>query len=257
MENLKIIKNILHKIKIHPLTIFYGTFFLLMGDFLSFFFLGVLLLIHEIGHFLTAGILGCPLDKIYFYPFGGISKFQMDMNQSMKEEFLIIVMGPIFQILCYFMLLQIPFTKLHLDILTNIHYRLLFFNLLPIYPLDGGRLLLLFIQNYFSFYHSFQIIFFLSSCFITFFWFFFLSTKSLQYLFIFLLLLVTLFREIQKFPYYYEKFLLERFLKKYHFKKGKIVCSLKQFHRNKVHFVYQNGKYYEESEFLQKKFKKC
>ena len=227
-----------------------------MGNFLSFFFLGVLLFIHELGHFLCAGMFGCSLYQICFYPFGGVSKFQMDLNQPLLQEVFILVMGPCFQILCYLLLRQLPMTDDHQILLQNLHYGLLFFNLLPIYPLDGGRLFLLGLERYFSFYRSFKMVFFFSQLFLLFFFFGFLVTKELNFLFFFLLLSYTLWKEKQKFPYYYEKFLLERYLGKYHFKEGKIVSSSQQFQRGKSHLIKKGEKYYTEREILQKKFMK-
>ncbi len=225
-----------------------------MGDFLSFFFLFLLLFFHELGHFLTAGMLGCSLSKICFYPFGGISKFQMDFNIPIQKEFLILIMGPVFQILTYLILLSFPFTQLHLQLLEQIHLKLLIFNLLPIYPLDGGRLFFLFLSSFFSFYHSLQVCFFFSYFFIYSFFLFFLWTKEFNYLILFFLLLFLLLKEKKKMPIYFQKFLLERFLEKYTFRKGKIVSSEKQFRRNFRHLIYQKGIYSTELFFLKKFF---
>ncbi len=227
-----------------------------MGDFVTFFFASLLLFVHELGHFLTAGVLGCSLNKIYFYPFGGVSKFQMDCNIPIYKEFLILSMGPIFQMLFYLLLTVFPFTTLHLELLKQIHFGILFFNLLPIYPLDGGRLCFLLFSKFFSFYRSFQVVFFLSFLFILFFFYLFLVTKSLHFLFYFVLLLLLLWKENQKFPFYFEKFLLERFLGKYSFQKIKIIASIKAFQRNRKHLVYQAGRYLEEDAFLKQKFTK-
>lgn len=228
----------------------------MMGEFLPFLFLVSLLFTHELGHFLAAGLLGCFLDKICFYPFGGISKFQMDLNKPIKEEVIILIMGPLFQTGMYLFLSQFPFTEMHLSLLKNLHVSLLLFNLLPIYPLDGGRLLLLFLQIFLPFYTGFQIIFSFSFLLIFLFFYGFLVTKELNFLFVFFLLFVTLRREIQTFPFYFDKFLLERFLDKYYFSKTKIVTSFKQFRRNRMHIIKENGKYYKEREYLKKKFTK-
>ena len=165
-------------------------------------------------------------------------------------------MGPIFQVMGYLFLKCLPFTQLHLEILKRIHEGLFFFNLLPIYPLDGGRLFLLLLESCFSFYRSFKVIFAWTFICILCFLLLFMKTFNYSFFFIFLLLLITFFKERRRFPYYYEKFLLERYLNKYQYRKGKVVSSIRQFQRNRHHLVYQGGKYYDEREILQKKFLK-
>ena len=131
MESIKILKHIC-------LDKFFLIFLLIIiftGRFNSFFPYFALLFIHELGHTLTGIILGYKLDKITFYPYGGITTFNLPLNIPLKEELFILVMGPIFQIMGYFILRNFfPFIKLY-------HYTLLIFNLLPIYPLDGGKIL--------------------------------------------------------------------------------------------------------------------
>ena len=66
---------------------------------MPFILLVLFIIIHELGHFLCAIFLKVEVDKIYIYPFGGISKFHLSFNEAIWKEFLILCMGPIFQIL--------------------------------------------------------------------------------------------------------------------------------------------------------------
>ena len=72
---------------------------------MPFIIISLLLFVHEIGHFLTAYLLKIKVDKIYFYPYGGESHFNMDLNESILKEFIILIMGPVFQFIIYFILI--------------------------------------------------------------------------------------------------------------------------------------------------------
>ena len=60
-----------------------------------------LIFVHEMGHFLTSKLLKWKTDKICIYPLGGVTVLNDDINKSLKEEFLIVIMGPIFQMIFY------------------------------------------------------------------------------------------------------------------------------------------------------------
>ena len=88
---------------------------------------------------MTAHLLGIKVDKIYIYPFGGIAKFHIPYNYSNYKEFLILLNGPLFQFLAKYILVYL-FPN-YSETINIYHYGILLFNLLPIYPLDGGKLL--------------------------------------------------------------------------------------------------------------------
>ena len=115
--------------------LFFLLIIILTGNFNNFIPYFLLLLIHELGHAITGIILGFKLEKIVFYPLGGITIFNLPLNIPLKKELLILIMGPIIQIIGYLFLRNtFPFIRIY-------HYTLLVFNLLPIYPLDGGKIL--------------------------------------------------------------------------------------------------------------------
>ena len=124
------------------------------------------------------------------------------------------------------------------------HFGILFFNFLPIYPLDGGKILCLFFHVFLpykiSFYTTILFGYFLLFCFI---YFYFISF-SFNILFLVVFLFIKLVQEFRKVPYYYEKFLLERYLNYFYFNKSKIIDSLNKFQRGYRHLIKKNGVYY-------------
>lgn len=217
----------------------------------------MLILIHELGHFLTAMFLGWRVDKITFYPYGGSSSFSEDINRPLKEELLILVMGPLVQMIFFLLLQCCPFSIKTQALLTTYHYSILLFNLLPIYPLDGGKLLQIFFSYYLSYkrsiYVTFQVSFVLLFVLLLLFLPYHISGNVVC---MFILLLTKLIGEMKKREYYYQKFLLERYLNQYHFSKVKVIHNIKEMMRDKKHLIQMNDHYYSEKEILKKKYQK-
>ena len=64
-----------------------------------------IIFIHELGHFLMAKYFKWNIDKIYFYPYGGYTKFNDYLNRPLYQELLIMLAGPLFQIIYYFIII--------------------------------------------------------------------------------------------------------------------------------------------------------
>ena len=101
---------------------------LLSGMFKEFTFVFILIFFHELGHAITGILLGFKLDKIIIYPYGGLTKFNNLENINLNKELIMLIMGPLCQIITYIILItnfKYPYIKVY-------HYSILIFNLLPI-----------------------------------------------------------------------------------------------------------------------------
>lgn len=210
----------------------------------------ILILIHELGHYLTAYLFKWDVLDITIYPYGGCSHFNMDMNNSSLEEFLVLIMGPIFQIVfTYFMSFFLRGNDY--SFLSSISFILLVFNLLPIYPLDGGKLLFLFCTLILSYYKSLKATFYISlGTYLIFLFTIILFSHSKLWILIFISLFIRVWKEQKNGVYMYQKFLLERYLMEYNFKKEKLVTKEIEMKKGYQHIFYKEGKLISEREYL-------
>ena len=132
-----IIKNILNKLYFHPLFILIAFICSLTGHFREFTVFFLIIIIHELGHIIGGLYYNWPIKKIILLPFGGLTIFDQKLNCPLKEELIVTLLGPIFQIIFYCLCINLFKDNM---ILTKYHYPLLLFNLIPIIPLDGSKL---------------------------------------------------------------------------------------------------------------------
>lgn len=177
----------------------------------------------------------------------------MPLNTPIYKELMILLMGPLFQFLAYFIILQLfPDNK---DIINLYHYSILIFNLLPIYPLDGGKLLNLFFSLKFPLKRSLYMEIFISYLMVLIIILINKENININLIIITIFLLYKITKEYKQVELLYNKFLLERYLYKYNFSKSVIIQNINNFHKNKRHLLKLNDKYYLENEILQKIYK--
>ena len=222
---------------------------LLTGMFKEFTFIFLLLFFHELGHALIGILFKWKLISITFYPYGGITKFLVHENQSINEEILILLSGPIFQIITYIILSY--FFKY--DYIKTYHLTILIFNLLPILTLDGGKLLNLLLNKVFSYLKSFYISVFISfMVIISLILFCLFNYHNFNLFLISIFLIFKIIKSIKDIKYCYHKFLLERYLYNHEFKKRKISRDIYSFYKECNHYI----GFVSEKVYLDKYFRK-
>ncbi len=201
-----------------------------------------LIIFHELGHFLTAKVFNWKVDKIYIYPLGGLTKFNERINVSFIEELLVTLMGPIFQIG-----LSLYLRRYYEEVMV-MNKVLLLFNLLPIVPLDGGKLLSLMLQKIVPYYKNLNLTLIISllSYLVSFLYIVFFI-PSLFIILVVFLLIFKIYDEFKLRRYYFNKFLLERSLYNYNFKRVAYVKSIYGIYR------FRRNIYKSESQILGEK----
>lgn len=241
-------------VHIHPLLWGVTGVCILTGTFLHLLLVFIVIAIHELGHVAAAHALGWRIKKIVFLPFGGVAEVDEHGNRPLKEELLVVLAGPI-QHLWLFAAAWLAYTAGILpgsmyEAFWQINLAILLFNLLPVYPLDGGKLLMLFFSAARPFLAAFRLAIICSACLL----FglqaavFLLFPFHLQAWALFLYLAWTLWRAWKEKRYAFMRFLLERhygnkgsaaFLKPLTASAGESVMEvLERFQRNAKHVIY-------------------
>lgn len=113
----------------------------------------VVILIHELAHCYVSTYYDIGISEIKFFIFGGVARFQEHIEENSKQEIIIASAGPITNFVLIFITLLIM-DKFHIEkgymiqlfLIANMVVGL--FNLIPVLPLDGGRIARGILGNY-------------------------------------------------------------------------------------------------------------
>ena len=241
-------------IKFHYTYIIMAIGFVLTGYYMNLIVFTTLIIFHELGHYTLAKIQNFNVKKIIIYPYGGLTKIEDLINKDTNQELLIAISGIIFQLIFYVLIIfsyHHNFIREYTYILyQEYNKQLVLFNLLPIHPLDGSKILNLLLNKILPYNTSnkLTIIFSIIVLIIL------LSTNiynnNYSYTMIIGILLNYIYKFYKSLNHLYNKFLLERFLYKITYQKKKIIKNPKKMYKNNTHIIKKGKKYQKEQEFL-------
>jgi len=104
-------------------------------------FLGMfgIVLLHEFGHCIAAQYYRWNVHHVTLYPIGGAAA--MDIMPRPFEEFVVAIAGPLVNVALIPPLIYLSQYHPSLAMLSSVNIAILVFNLLPVFPMDGGRIL--------------------------------------------------------------------------------------------------------------------
>ncbi|MFD1426456.1 stage IV sporulation protein FB [Kroppenstedtia sanguinis] len=143
------------RIRIHSL--FWLVIFtsVVTGQFLEVITLFVLVLIHELGHVTVAHSYGWRMSGIQLLPFGGVAHTEEWGTVPAREEVAVALAGPfhnVMMVLFGYVFFQMGWwSEEWMQYFVQGNTLMAGFNLLPIYPLDGGRILQALLSYRFSY----------------------------------------------------------------------------------------------------------
>ncbi|WP_068674488.1 site-2 protease family protein [Oceanobacillus sp. Castelsardo] len=247
--------NVLPKIHLHPILIIFIIISFITGTFIDLFIILSIVFIHELGHFFMARHFKWRIRGMMLWVFGGVLDTDEHGNRSIKEEALVTVAGPFQHVIIHLFLFFLAFISPIPENIINIaiHYNsiILLFNLIPIWPLDGGKLLMLILSKYLPYKKAYQITI-ISSIIVSFIFLILqlgLFSFTLSTVMIMLFLIMENWKDWKQRYYVFIRFLLNRYEGSSHVSKVepiKVTSNLKlmdvfsQFRREIKHSIYIN-----------------
>lgn len=132
------------KLKIHPLFCLFGVYYAITGRIFVFLIYTICAVVHELGHSIAASSSGYALNKITLMPFGAVVSGNID-GLKPADEFKIALAGPFANLAIglFFVALWWIFPELYAytDVAAEACFSMALMNFIPVFPLDGGRVL--------------------------------------------------------------------------------------------------------------------
>lgn len=154
--------KLLPPIHIHPILIIFIIISFVTGTFMHLFVILIIVLIHELGHYSMAKFFKWRIKRVMLWIFGGVMETDEHGSRPVHEELLVTIAGPLQHVFIYFLLYLNSFNSVQLvsipivDMVLYYNTLILIFNLLPIWPLDGGKILFLILSKFTPFQKAYN-----------------------------------------------------------------------------------------------------
>ena len=247
------------KIEFHYTYILIALGFVLTGYFPNLIIFTSIIIIHELGHYIVAKFNKLNVEKITIYPYGGLVKMNNLINTSINKELFVAISGILFQIVYYLLITYLYKTGLIRDYIFNLftmyNRSILVFNILPIHPLDGAKVLNLLLSKILPFNIANKINLIISV--ITLVTIILINYLEFNYTTFLILGIIidNIIKNYQQLKYVFNKFLLERHIYNITYQKRKKINKISHMYKEKYHTIKENNTYITEKQALSHKFK--
>ena len=247
------------KIEFHYTYLIIAIGFILTGYFHNLIVFTSIILIHELGHYTLAKIHHFKVEKVVIYPYGGLVKMNNLLNSNINKELTVAISGIIFQMTYYLLIIflynQGIIRKYIFALFTTYNTSILLFNILPIHPLDGSKILNLLLSKIIPYYLANKLNIIISI--ITLIIILTINYYNFNYTLILTLGIIidNLIKYYRQLKYIFNKFLLERYIYKITYKKTKKINNINNMYKEKYHILKEKDTYITEKQALSQKFK--
>lgn len=219
-----------------------------------------IIIVHECGHVIASKFFGYRVEKVIIYPYGGLTKLNTLINTDICKDLFIAISGVVMQSVYFFIIYFLYKNGIVREYIYNLfflyHRSMFIFNLLPIIPLDGFKILNLILSWFLNFNLSNNLSIFISLITIVVFLLGDFYERNYSMLLVVGILMKNIYQFYTNISYIYNRFLLERYLYHISYKNKKIIKNVDGMYKNKSHLLIKNNKIITEREFLDAFFEK-
>ena len=151
--------SFLPSLRLHPLFLLVGVWYAFSGELFLFLISTLVALQHECAHAFAAAKLGYKLNAVVLMPFGAVIDGDLK-GISLKDEIFVAFCGPLCNLITALFFVAIwwfaPTMYAFTDTAFYASLSIALINLLPAYPLDGGRILQCSLSRFFAKTHTEQ-----------------------------------------------------------------------------------------------------
>lgn len=146
------------RFRVHPLFSLFLLLSVLSGYWIEVLTLFGIVLVHELGHVAAIKWYGWRLTEVKLLPFGGVAEVEELGTVPAREELVVAIAGPVQHIWMILLGLGMKTSGLYhstwWDYFVEANMLIGLFNLLPILPLDGGKVMQVFLSYFIPYYRA-------------------------------------------------------------------------------------------------------
>ena len=221
MVSTYLMKSIYKKIKLSPFFLLIIFISLISGLFKDVITLFMIIIIHELGHIILSYLFKWNIKSVEIGVFGGFITYDDVIDKPFIEEIIISLGGFLMQglifLVTYILSKNGLFSIKEASLINRYNLSIFLFNVIPVYPLDGSKILLVILNMFIPYKKSLKITCFISVLLI---FLIFLVLISLDvkinssYIIIGFFIMGKVISLIKDIPYLFNKLLFERYLYK-------------------------------------------
>ncbi len=228
---------------------------LLSGYIKNIFIILIIVLIHELGHVFFFYLFKIEIESIVIYPFGGVSKVNKKIHERIYKDVLISLGGIMFQfilfIMFYYMYKCGLIVRSTYDMFNTYNNSVILFNLIPMIPLDGSKLLMSLLLKFLSFKLSYIVNVIVGIISLVLFIVYNMVFR-VNDLVIYVFLIINIIKVIREYKYVMNRFYLERVLFDNYYDGIVNNSSLDRMKIDKYYYFKEGSKFINEKKYILK-----
>ncbi len=226
--------------KVNIFTYLFFLLFMLAGFIKDALIIYIILFCHELGHVFFMRLFKIEIYSVTFYPYGGMIKSNILLNTNSFKVLIISLGGILIQLLLFIVFNLLNKCGIINTGILNIFYKynisIILFNLLPLYPLDGMKIMNSILEMFIPYKFTIYICITLNVIFLLLFFSYLYIYKVSNYIIV-LFLLVSLINYIKNIKYIINKFYIERLIYNFKYKGIISIKDIKYLYKNKLNYI--------------------